>query len=333
MSSATSRKLTKVRSGPPQSVFLSLRSHHPKGDVRQYRLVVSYDKRLDGAQTIKGLRRIEKILPDIQRRVFFIDPVVFEWETTGSCELGAFPIGAKLSTPALTALYIAILAERQYVALQQIRWPENVSPIEFPLLERAARADDEAQSSLSDYLFPRYSDTFSPPYEPLPHLPRGLPVGLEACCYPIAPKSLQPPGKTSKVGLFCDWYMSNTFAPPVVAWTALSMAEMHLGRFSRAVERSAREQNEYRLLDVEFYPQVTASGHAALWLSALRDKRLIVGAPKWPRIYCDDVLYMTTFGNDATKGLVARYLNALPHDPSADPDRESAAINRNTGEP
>ncbi len=291
-------------------VFLSLLSNK---ESRHYELAI--DPALSPRQSARNqsIRQIERILPDIQRRVHFVDPLIDQWMKTARCELGVFPVRRHLSDDVLVAFYIAVMAERDFLALAQIRWPETLKAEDFAPLVEPPGLEGDADTALLNYLFPRYLDSRAP-YEFLPTFPRGLMLPLVA--YPndsAFGEALQADQKQT-LTLSCIWHMNETVTPPVVAWKALRIAERYLGGFTSKVEKTAALDGDCALSVVEIFPQVTAFGHAALWLAALRDENLSKRgrAVKWPTIYADDYLYMSTFGNDNTKRLVAKYLGPLP---------------------
>lgn len=298
----------------PAKVLLSLELDSANKGSPTFYLSVSRKPGQDSIASKVISEQLTALLPHVQRRVRFVDPIVYECIRTGSCNLGDFPLIDGLSDMAQIALCLAVLAEREYIALAQACWPEHLRTDDFASLYLLS-LDDEVGDALTDFVYPRYCAHFPAPFEFLPYHPRGLLVRLLACRNPRpAPDSLGGRAEP-KALLSYDWPLSDTgqFVAPVVAQAALSIADRLMGPFTRSVELSALRVEECSLTEVEVFPQVSPFGHASLWLASLRDARLLRrdNKPKWPVIFPDDVLYMATFGNTATQQLVEQYLQPL----------------------
>lgn len=304
----------KVQRTVPAKVLLSLELDSANRGSPNFYLSISRKPGQDSFPSKITAEQLTALLPHVQRRVRFVDPIVYECIRTGSCNLGDFPLIDGLSDMALIALCLAVLAEREYVALAQVCWPEHLRTDDFASLHLLS-LDDEVGDALTGFVYPRYCPHFPAPFEFLPYHPRGLLARLLACRNPrAAPDSLGGRAEP-KALLSYDWPLSDTgqFVAPVVARAALSIADQLMGQFARSVELSALRDEECSLTEVEVFPQVSPFGHAGLWLASLRDARLVRrdNKPKWPVILPDDVSYMATFGNAATQQLVEQYLQPL----------------------
>ncbi len=252
---------------------------------------------------------LASVLPEIQRRVRITDPVLAEVERNGKADLGPYPVLPLVKT-SLIALYLAILEERDLVAHGQVHWPEIQDNTDLNNLESLCCSGEDFCSAVQDYLRPRVlGKLVSAPYEFLPYSPRGQYLILTAIPFPSRDDSRRNQKPSFHMG--CYWCVghSSHFSAPKAAWQSIEIAEAFLGSFTRPIRDEAREKNVCDLTEVEIFPQVSPFGHAALWLAALRHEKLVTSAKNaWPALFHDDLLYMSTFGNDYTKGLIKKYL-------------------------
>ncbi len=248
-------------------------------------------------------------ISEIQSRVRLTEPVLAEAERSGTADLGPFPVLA-ISTTSLVAVYLAILAERDLVAQDQIIWPEIQGNTDLNNLESLCCLGEDFCSAIQDYLQPRiHGNLVSAPFEFLPYSPRGLSLVLAALPSPNRDEGKRKQKPSFHIGCFWCTGNSSLFSAPKVAWQAIEIAELYLGSFTIPVQDEAIDKNVCDLTEVEVLPQVSPFGLAALWLAALRHEKLVTSTKEaWPALFRDDLLYMSTFGNTYTKLLVKTFL-------------------------
>lgn len=252
---------------------------------------------------------LSSALSDIQSRVRLTEPVLAEAERNGAADLGPFPV-LPLGTTSLVAVYLAILAERDLVAHDQIIWPEIRGNTDLNNLESLCCLGEDFCSAIHDYLRPRINGNLvSAPFEFLPYSPRGFSLVLAALPSPNRDEGKQK--QKPSFHLCCYWCTgpSSHFSAPKAAWQAIEIAELYVNSFTKPVQDEALEKKVCDLTEVEVLPQVSPFGLAALWLAALRHEQLVTPWKNvWPALFSDDLLYMSTFGNEYTRLLVRKYL-------------------------
>lgn len=278
------------------------------------KLTLDFESSLHPAADSKKFSRIRRLLPKIYGRVRFTDEAVLGMMENRGYNLGIFPLAPSLSDKAMIALYIGILTSRRYITLSHTIWPEGITHRAFgKRFDDDLRLDRDWDKAFALHLYPRYSGRcYSPPFEFPTEAPRGFMTMLKCSRTPRSFSALEE-GQQFTYHLWSDWpmYITETFCSPESAWDAACIAEKHLDRYSKTVMDEVWNEKETELCEVELFAMVTPRGHAALWLAALGDKRLIIGKVSWPELAMDDVLYFEMFGNADTKRLTKEYLRPL----------------------
>lgn len=283
-------------------------------DAPGYVIASEDDGTKTGRLSSREAGRLNKVLRALHKSVRLIDPIGAEFLRDGTVDLGPFPY-LPIGRSALHLLYIAILAERDMIAVGQAQWPDRITEGDAMKMEALASEPEDYYAAVQNFIWPRLmGSSFPAPFEWLPHLPRGLSLPLRACSRLARPIDENAKGKRQYV-LACEWLASDTglFGAPKVAWDAVAIASSYMGDFSKTIKRKVTCETSVQLCCVEIFPQVSPFGLAALWLAILRHRNLTRPhkSPKWPEIFADDLLYMATFGNEFTKFIVSSYLSPL----------------------
>ena len=297
---------------PFKTVTLRLIPDRSSDSAPGYVIAAEDDGTKSGALSSRESIRLNKVLRALHRSVRLIDPIGAEFLRDGTADLGPFPL-LRIGPYALQMLYIAILAERDMIALGQAQWPGGITESDAIQLEALGSDQEDFYAAVQNFIWPRlFGPSFSAPYEFIPHLPRGISMPLKACRYPSQEGDAS---RKRQYVLSCEWLASDIglFSVPRVGWHAVAIASSYMGDFTKTVKRKVACETSVQLCCVEIFPQVSPFGLAALWLATLRHRNFIKTqtSPKWPELFPDDLLYMSTFGNEFTQFIVSSYLTPL----------------------